>query len=326
MAEAYANGAVKAENGNGAAGDASQQQPVPVTEDPIDKRKAFVGGLSPDTIEDDLNTYFAQFGPVQHSVVKRDQLTGRSRCFAFVTFADATGLKKLATVAVHTLKGKKIDPKPAEPRPGEEAVTKIFVGGVDTAMEEDDVKAYFEKFGKVKDLQWPKDRLREGAKKNFVFVEFEDGKVVDELVKTPKQMIGSRMCDVRKAVPAAQRQPAAYGADPYGQGGYGGGYGGYQGYGAQGYADPAAYGGYYGAGYDQSGYGGYGDASYGYAADPYAAAPYDPYGPAAGYPGAEAAAYAPAARGRGGPPGRGAVRPVYGARGAARGFHPYRRV
>jgi RNA recognition motif-containing protein len=52
-------------------------------------------------------------------------------------------------VAVHTLKGKKIDPKPAGPRPGQEVVTKVFVGGVDTAMEESDIKAYFEKFGKV---------------------------------------------------------------------------------------------------------------------------------------------------------------------------------
>ena len=95
-------------------------------------------------------------------------------------------------------------------------------------------------------------------------------------------------CDVRKAVPAAARQPA-YGADPYGSA-----YGGYGGYGA-GYGagyDPAAYGGYYG-GYDQAAYGAYGDAGYaGYgaaAADPYgAAAPYDPYGPAAAYPGADA--------------------------------------
>ena len=58
-------------------------------------RKAFVGGLTPDTTEEDLKTYFGAFGEVQHAVVKRDPASGRSRCFAFVTFAYADGLTKV---------------------------------------------------------------------------------------------------------------------------------------------------------------------------------------------------------------------------------------
>lgn len=53
-------------------------------------------------------------------------------------------------MAHHSLNGKKIDPKPAEPRPGEEAVYKVFVGGIDTdGTTEEDLRAYFEKFGVV---------------------------------------------------------------------------------------------------------------------------------------------------------------------------------
>ncbi|GAV02074.1 hypothetical protein RvY_12685 [Ramazzottius varieornatus] len=343
---AYANGSsngIKMENGS--SGDQ-------ITEDPIDKRKAFVGGLTPDTTEEDLKTYFGTYGEVQHAVVKRDPASGRSRCFAFVTFAYADGLTKCCQQSTHTLKGKKIDPKPAEPRPGDEQVTKIFVGGIDTSMEEEELKAHFEKHGRVKNIEWPKDRLRDGAKKNFAFVEFEDAKVVEELVKIPKQQVGSRQCDIRKAVPAQQKQPHQYHAqaDPYGSayggyssygaGAYGGGYGAAAAYdptyasyyASQGYdqsayagyaaADPnaaatAAYAGY--PGYDQYGNYDYSQAGYG-AADPNAA-----YGASAGY----AARGAVRPRG-GGPMTRGATRPGgfagAGARGASRGYHPYRRA
>lgn len=59
-------------------------------------------------------------------------------------------LSKVSAVTNHTLKGKKIDPKPAEPRPGEEAILKIFVGGIDTNMSDEELKSYFEKFGHVR--------------------------------------------------------------------------------------------------------------------------------------------------------------------------------
>lgn len=52
-------------------------------------------------------------------------------------------------VSNHMLKGKRIDPKIAEPRPGEEAILKVFVGGIDTTMADEDLKTYFEKFGPV---------------------------------------------------------------------------------------------------------------------------------------------------------------------------------
>lgn len=44
----------------------------------------------------------------------------------------------------------------------------------------------------MKNVEWPKDRLRENAKKNFAFIEFEDASVVNEIIRTPKQTIGNR--------------------------------------------------------------------------------------------------------------------------------------
>ncbi len=47
-------------------------------------RKLFVGNLPFQTSEDDLQTLFAQAGPVESVRVMRDQATGRARGFAFV--------------------------------------------------------------------------------------------------------------------------------------------------------------------------------------------------------------------------------------------------
>jgi cold-inducible RNA-binding protein len=50
-------------------------------------RKLFVGNLPFQTSEDDLQTLFAQAGPVESVRVMRDQATGRARGFAFVEMA-----------------------------------------------------------------------------------------------------------------------------------------------------------------------------------------------------------------------------------------------
>ncbi|XP_055350447.1 RNA-binding protein squid-like isoform X2 [Paramacrobiotus metropolitanus] len=315
--------------GNGDA--AATANGVTESSEPVDKRKIFVGGLPADAGEEDLKTYFSQFGSVQHTTVKRDLASGRSRCFGFVTFADSAAVKAVGAVPSHTMKGKKIDPKAAAPRPGEEPVTKIFVGGLDSNMSEDDLKIFFEKFGKVKTIEWPKDRMRDNAKKNFAFVDFEDEKVVTELIKTPKHTIGDRQCDVRKAIPQQKTQGAPGGGwqdygNPYGSpygpaGGYGAGGYGAGGYGAAGGYGDGSYASYYGAqGYDQN-----------YYADPNAASGYYGGYDYSAYPAAPArGGMHPGARGRGAPAAgspRGAARGAAGAaaRGAVRGFHPYMR-
>jgi len=80
-----------------------------------DEGKMFVGGLNWETTEDALKQYFAQFGNVVHCTIMRDPTNGRSRGFAFLTFADPTVVNKVM-VKEHFLDGKLIDPKRAIPR------------------------------------------------------------------------------------------------------------------------------------------------------------------------------------------------------------------
>ncbi|CAH7672514.1 hypothetical protein BY996DRAFT_4580594 [Phakopsora pachyrhizi] len=80
-----------------------------------DEGKMFVGGLNWETTEDVLKHYFAQYGSVVHCTIMRDPANGRSRGFAFLTFADPAVVNKVM-VKEHFLDGKLIDPKRAIPR------------------------------------------------------------------------------------------------------------------------------------------------------------------------------------------------------------------
>jgi cold-inducible RNA-binding protein len=55
--------------------------------------KLYVGNLSFDTTENDLQDLFEQHGQVREVALINDRATGRSRGFAFVTMADAAGGK-----------------------------------------------------------------------------------------------------------------------------------------------------------------------------------------------------------------------------------------
>src|SRR5258707_15883485 len=66
--------------------------------------KIFVGNLSAEMTENDLQDMFAEFGPVNEVNLMMDRATGRSRGFAFVTMATA----EAAQSAIQGLSGKNI--------------------------------------------------------------------------------------------------------------------------------------------------------------------------------------------------------------------------
>jgi cold-inducible RNA-binding protein len=64
--------------------------------------KLYVGNLSYDTTENDLQDFFAACGPVSQAEVIFDRSTNRSRGFGFVTMAS----EEAAEAAVQQLNGK----------------------------------------------------------------------------------------------------------------------------------------------------------------------------------------------------------------------------
>jgi RNA recognition motif-containing protein len=79
--------------------------------------KLYIGNLSFDSTENDLQDLFAAFGPVNEINLITDRTTGRSRGFAFVTMATAEGAKAaIDGSASKELHGRKIAVSEARPR------------------------------------------------------------------------------------------------------------------------------------------------------------------------------------------------------------------
>ena len=84
--------------------------------------KLFVGNLSFEVTEIDLQDAFVAFGPVSEVNLMTDRSTGRSRGFAFVTMATPEGAQAaIQGMAGKDLKGRALtvnEARPREERPG----------------------------------------------------------------------------------------------------------------------------------------------------------------------------------------------------------------
>ena len=79
--------------------------------------KLYVGNLSFNTTETDLQDLFAQAGPVQEVTLMQDKFTGKSRGFAFVTMTtDADAQKAVTEFNGKTIEGRPLTVNEARPR------------------------------------------------------------------------------------------------------------------------------------------------------------------------------------------------------------------
>jgi cold-inducible RNA-binding protein len=86
-------------------------------------KKIFVGNLSFQTTENDLNDTFAQHGPVEAVAIITDRETGRSKGFGFVTMTEGAD-KAIAQLSGSELNGRVLTVNEARPM-----VKRDFGGG-----------------------------------------------------------------------------------------------------------------------------------------------------------------------------------------------------
>ncbi len=83
--------------------------------------KLYVGNLSFNTTENELQELFAQAGTVQEVTLMQDKFTGKSRGFAFVTMSsDEDAQNAISKLNGQTVEGRALtvnEARPREPRP-----------------------------------------------------------------------------------------------------------------------------------------------------------------------------------------------------------------
>ncbi|XP_078260120.1 heterogeneous nuclear ribonucleoprotein A3 isoform X1 [Rhinoraja longicauda] len=180
-------------------------------QEPEQLRKLFIGGLSFETTEESLKEHFEQWGQLTDCVVMREPQAKRSRGFGFVTYSNVPEVDAAMAARPHKVDGRVVEPKRAVSReesakPGAHlTVKKIFVGGIKEDTEEYHLRDYFEKYGKIENIEVMTDR-GSGKKRGFAFVTFNDHDSVDKIVVQKYHTMNGHNCEVRKALSRQEMQ------------------------------------------------------------------------------------------------------------------------
>lgn len=116
--------------------------------------KIFVGGLTVQTTEEDLENYFSGFGQITQVAVIKNKVTGLSKCYAFVHTTDPRTYNRIVN-SQHTLNGRIIDCKDGFNKEDNPALLdqlnkrKLFVGGLSVSTDDEQLTKYFSDFGEV---------------------------------------------------------------------------------------------------------------------------------------------------------------------------------
>lgn len=173
--------------------------------------KMFVGGLSWQTTTDVLTDFFEEnFGEVLECNIMKDPVSKRSRGFGFITFADPETVDKVLQSHRENpicLDEKIIDPKVAVPpkraNNNNKSYTtpqtrRIFVGGLSSDSCDEDLREYFNSFGKVADVQLMYDR-NTNRHRGFGFVSFESEKPAEKVCSIQYHDIKGKKVEVKVA-------------------------------------------------------------------------------------------------------------------------------
>ncbi|CAH0385259.1 unnamed protein product [Bemisia tabaci] len=167
--------------------------------------KLFVGGLSWETQQENLQRYFSRYGEVIDCVVMKNSESGRSRGFGFVTFSDPANVAIVLQNGPHQLDGRTIDPKPCNPRTLQKpkrsaSYPKVFLGGLPSNVTETDLRSYFSRFGKVMEVVIMYDQEKKKSR-GFGFLSFEDEDAVDRCVAEHFVNMSGKQVEIKKAEP-----------------------------------------------------------------------------------------------------------------------------
>ncbi|PZC83958.1 hypothetical protein B5X24_HaOG206304 [Helicoverpa armigera] len=186
--------------------------------DDDEKGKLFVGGLSWETSQENLQRYFSRYGDVIDCVVMKNSESGRSRGFGFVTFAEPALVNVVLQNGPHQLDGRTIDPKPCNPRTLQKpkrggGYPKVFLGGLPSNVTETDLRVFFGRYGKVMEVVIMYDQEKKKSRAccrgertcvhnaGFGFLSFEDEISVERVTQEHFINLNGKQVEIKRAEP-----------------------------------------------------------------------------------------------------------------------------
>ncbi|KAI5055026.1 hypothetical protein GOP47_0030171 [Adiantum capillus-veneris] len=183
-----------------------------------DQGKLFIGGISWETTEEKLKSYFSAFGEVVEAVIMKDRATGRARGFGFIVFSDPM-VADMVVLEKHSIDGRMVEAKKAVPRDDQQSASrisngsagspapsnpartkKIFVGGLASTVTENDFKKYFGQFGTITDVVVMYDHGTQRPR-GFGFITYDSEESVDKVLQKTFHELNEKMVEVKRAVP-----------------------------------------------------------------------------------------------------------------------------
>lgn len=148
-------------------------------EEPEGQIKIFVGGLTVQTTEMDLEDYFSAFGPISQVTIIRNKKNNMSKGYGFIYMSDERTQERIMT-SEHEIDGRVIDCKQGfnrldQPERYEQSNrNKVYVGGLSPETVDKDLITFFEhEFGTVVKAYVIIDPKTQKSRK-FGFVVFEE--------------------------------------------------------------------------------------------------------------------------------------------------------
>jgi RNA recognition motif-containing protein len=151
--------------------------------------KLFVGGISPETTENDLQEYFGSFGRLSGHKIVFDKHSGVSKGYGFIICESRRTHDRILENKKHLVRGRIVDVNRALERNGSvpedilnKGFRKLFVGGLPSCAGDGHLSEHFSRFGRVLNAYVIYDPHTKESK-NFGYVEFDSVQVALDVLR-----------------------------------------------------------------------------------------------------------------------------------------------
>jgi RNA recognition motif-containing protein len=166
--------------------------------------RLFIGGISYDTTEYDLQEYFSSFGPITSCTIVYNRCTGISKGYGFLRVNGKSIAAEILASDKHLIKDRLVDVSEAldkeKSAPSHHLLTKgfrrLFVGGLSHKISTNHLLDYFSTFGRVLNAFKISDPITK-IDKNFGYVEFETVEAAQFALNTKPHLLYGHKLNVQ---------------------------------------------------------------------------------------------------------------------------------